>query len=123
ATLQRITRAYGEKVKALRAFLESARGKLFVVFDEAHHAPAPSYRKLLEAQRAEQGATLLGLTATPTYTNESKRGWLRTLFPQGVLASARATDLIAEGILSRPHFESYPTSVKPDSAERDYQKW
>lgn len=123
ATLQTVTRAYGEKVEALLRFLESAGGKLFVVFDEAHHAPAPSYRRLLEALRAEHGATLLGLTATPTYTNESKRGWLRTLFPQGVLASARATDLIAEGILARPHFEPYPTSVKPDFAERDYQKW
>ncbi len=32
-------------------FLDSANGKLFVVFDEAHHAAAPSYRRLIENLR------------------------------------------------------------------------
>jgi superfamily II DNA or RNA helicase len=32
-------------------WLDAANGKLFVVFDEAHHAPAPSYRKLLLSLR------------------------------------------------------------------------
>jgi hypothetical protein len=30
-----------------------------VVFDEAHHAPAPSYRKLIEAQQLERRLSAL----------------------------------------------------------------
>ncbi len=123
ATLQTVTHAHREKHASLLKFLASANGKLIVVFDEAHHSPAPSYRKLLEALRADHGATLLGLTATPTYSNESKRGWLAKLFPQGVIAQARATDLIMAEILARPKFHPHTTSVKPEFNERDYQKW
>jgi superfamily II DNA or RNA helicase len=47
-TLQTITRAYSDSQQhALKAFLASAKGKIVVVFDEAHHSPAPSYRKLI----------------------------------------------------------------------------
>lgn len=123
ATLQTITHANREKLATLQTFLAAAKGKLFVVFDEAHHAPAPSYRKLLEALRTNHGATLLGLTATPTYSNEAKRGWLSNLFPQEILAQAKATDLMASGVLAKPHFESHPTSITPDFDEREYQKW
>ena len=52
----------------LKEFLKSANGKLFVVFDEAHHAPAPSYRNLILSLRKQfPEMYLLGLTATPTY--------------------------------------------------------
>ena len=93
ATLQTVTTAYRQRLDQLRAFIDSARGKLFVVFDEAHHAPAPSYRKLLQELRQE-GAKALGLTATPTYSDETKQGWLKKLFPQGILAQAKVSDLI-----------------------------
>lgn len=122
ATLQTITNAHREELEPLFAFLEAAGRKLFIVFDEAHHSPAPSYRRLLLALR-EKGAPVLGLTATPTYSDETKKGWLKKLFPQGILAQARASDLIAAGILARPHFERAPTSVVPDFDEADYQKW
>ncbi len=46
ATLQTISKAHKERHRALEGFLKSANKKLFVIFDEAHHAPAPSYRKL-----------------------------------------------------------------------------
>jgi superfamily II DNA or RNA helicase len=80
ATLQTITKAYKEDHTALRDFIESAKGKLFVVFDEAHHAPAPSYRRLILnlRDRCDQ-MYLLGLTATPVYTDERKEGWLSKL--------------------------------------------
>lgn len=122
ATLQTITNAHRERLDQLRAFIKSAGGKLFVVFDEAHHSPAPSYRKLLLDLR-EEGAPALGLTATPTYSDETKKGWLKKLFPQGILAQARASDLIAQGILARPHFERAQTSIVPKFDEPDYQKW
>ena len=63
-------------------FLESAGEKLFVVFDEAHHSPAPSYRNLILGLREKFSQMyLLGLTATPTYSDENKKGWLKELFP------------------------------------------
>lgn len=122
ATLQTITNAHREGLDQLLAFIKSAKGKLFIVFDEAHHSPAPSYRKLLLDLR-EVGAPVLGLTATPTYSDESKKGWLKKLFPQGFLYQARAGDLIAQGILAKPHFERAETSIVPKFDEPDYQKW
>jgi ATP-dependent helicase IRC3 len=122
ATLQTVTTAHREKLAQLRDFIDSADGKLFVVFDEAHHAPAPSYRKLLLDLR-EDGAPALGLTATPTYTDETKKGWLKKLFPQGILGQAKVSDLIAQQILAKPHFERAPTSCKPDFDDAEYQKW
>ncbi len=119
ATLQTITNAHRERLDQLRIFIESAKGKLFVVFDEAHHSPAPSYRKLL----VELGAPALGLTATPTYSDESKKGWLKKLFPQGILAQARAGELMAQEILAHPHFERMDTAIVPQFDEPDYQKW
>lgn len=122
ATLQTITNAHREKLATLQKFIEAADGKLFVIFDEAHHSPAPSYRKLMLDLRAG-GASALGLTATPTYSDETKKGWLKKIFPQGILAQARAADLMAQGILARPHFERAATTVVPDFDETDYQKW
>lgn len=123
ATLQTVTGAYREKLVPLRQFLDSASGRLFVVFDEAHHAPAPSFRKLMMNLRAEEKAPILGLTATPTYSNEAKKGWLKKVFPQGILARPKVSNLIAQGVLAKPHFERVPTSVVPDFDEADYQKW
>ena len=122
ATLQTITHAFEGQLAALRRFIVAARGKLFVVFDEAHHSPAPSYRKLLLSLR-DEGAAVLGLTATPTYSDESKRGWLAKLFPQGILFQARAGELIAAGVLAKPHFEQAPTAFTPTFDDREYQKW
>ncbi len=71
---------------AWHAFLESCNGKLFVVFDEAHHSPAPTYRRFIQSLRQKCGQMrLLGLTATPYYSDETKAGWLRELFPQDIL--------------------------------------
>lgn len=122
ATLQTVTNAHRERLSQLEDFIKSSKGKLFIVFDEAHHSPAPSYRKLLLDLR-ELGSPALGLTATPTYSDETKKGWLKKLFPQGILAQAKASDLIAQGVLARPHFERATTSVAPKFDEPDYQKW
>jgi len=122
ATLQTITNAHREELAQFSDFVAAAHGKLFVVFDEAHHSPAPSYRKLLLDLRAK-GAPALGLTATPTYSDESKRGWLKKIFPQGILAQARVGDLIAQEILAQPVFERPRTSITPKFDEPDYQKW
>ena len=103
ATLQTLTRAYQRKQPKLEAFFKSANDKLFVVFDEAHHSPSPTYRQLIIAlQERFPKMYLLGLTATPTYSNQYKYGWLEKLFPQLILYQVTAQQLIADGILSKP---------------------
>jgi superfamily II DNA or RNA helicase len=124
ATLQTVVAAYLRGHDKLTAFLKSSEGKLVVVFDEAHHAPAPSYCKLIERLRNDYpGLYLLGLTATPTYSDERRQGWLKKLFPQDVLHSVSRSRLIAMGVLSRPHFENRRTDVTVELEEADYQRW
>ena len=77
-----------------------------------HHAPAPSYRKMLTALRSEYAPILLlGLTATPIYSDPRKQGWLRELFPQGIIHQSMAKDLLANKILAQPIFEKVATEV------------
>ncbi|NJN66172.1 MAG: DEAD/DEAH box helicase family protein [Chloroflexaceae bacterium] len=123
-TLQTVIRAYWQEHPTIKAWLESARGKLFIVFDEAHHSPAPGYRTFVNALRQQYpGLSLLGLTATPTYTDSKKQGWLSRLFPQGIIHQEKITDLIANRILAQPVLEQYPTEFHPEFDEREYQKW
>ena len=123
-SLQTVCNAVTNRHPAFDGFLDSAEGKLFVVFDEAHHSPAPSYRRMLQALRDRcPRMSLLGLTATPTYTDESKRGWLTKLFPQGVIHQAQAHELMAAGVLARPVFEEAPTEFDAGFDEQDYDDW
>jgi ATP-dependent helicase IRC3 len=124
ATLQTITKAYNERHPALEEFLKSADGKLFIVFDEAHHAPAPSYRKLVKDLRERfPKMYLLGLTATPFYSDEKLQGWLSNLFPQGFPDVVTPRELMAQRILAEPITEQYDTGITPDFDETEYQKW
>lgn len=124
ATLQTVVRAYSENHFALKSFIDSARGKLLVVFDEAHHAPAPSYRKLLTSLRdRSENMYLLGLTATPLYSDENLQGWLNKLFQQGILYQVTPQYLMAQGILAKPLPEQQKTSFTPNFDLREYQKW
>jgi superfamily II DNA or RNA helicase len=128
-TLQTLRGAYNRQDTQLEPFLNSAGDKLFVVFDEAHHSPAYSYRKLMLdlRKRFSNKMWLLGLTATPTYTDESRRGWLRELFPQEVIYPKNAEGfidrLIGDGILAKPKFEEHPTNLEVEFDERKYKEW
>ncbi|MDQ3813062.1 MAG: DEAD/DEAH box helicase family protein, partial [Armatimonadota bacterium] len=107
-TLQTLTQAYKLKHPSLTNFLKAAGDKLLVVFDEAHHSPAPSYRDLIiQLRKSHSQMYLLGLTATPTYTDETKKGWLKKLFPQGILYQVSAQNLMGAGILAKPISEEY----------------
>ena len=124
-TLQSIGKAMGGPAHpSLEAFLSAAGEKLFVVFDEAHHSPARSYRNLIFGLRERfREMYLLGLTATPTYGDESKRGWLKKVFPQGIIHQVRAESLLAAQVLARPIFEAPTTAYEPVFDDRDYQVW
>lgn len=124
ATLQTITRAYANSHPSLLAWLDAAGDRLAIVFDEAHHAPAYSYRNLLLKLRERQrGLYLLGLTATPVYGGEGQGGWLARLFPDGILFQTTAQKLMAAGVLAQPVFEEYATNVTVQFDEREYKKW
>ncbi|GGN43310.1 DEAD/DEAH box helicase family protein [Deinococcus daejeonensis] len=125
-TLQTLARALDAQVHpGLQAFLRSAgQTGLTIVFDECHHAPAPSFRRLIEQLRTHvPGLTLLGLTATPTYTNDQQQGHLGRLFPQGIRYQANMQDLMLAGILARPIVEEPVTNVQPDFTEHDFRQW
>jgi ATP-dependent helicase IRC3 len=124
ASLQTARNAVSNKHEALDKFLDASEGKLLVAFDEAHHSPAPSYRQLILSLRDRcPEMRLLGLTATPTYGDEKKAGWLLRLFPQGIVYQAEPNKLMAAGILSRPIFEESNTLIQPDFEDREYQTW
>ncbi len=99
---------------------EGNKSGLFIVLDEAHHAPAHGCRHLLIGSDESspglrtivRGANLLGLTATPTYSDESRKGWLGKIFETGIIFQADKARLTAEGILSRPNFIPRPTGNK-----------
>ena len=77
-----------------------ASRRCFAVLDEAHHAPAPSSRGLLES--LPEDGRLVGLTGTPTRTDPHERPLLARLFKDGILYRAEAEVLIERGILARP---------------------
>ena len=104
-------------------FLESAGEKLFVIFDEAHHSPAPTYRKLVvELRNKFSQMYLLGLTATPTYNDESKKGWLKKLFPDDIIYQVTLNNLMAQRIIAKPLFENANTQFEPDFDDRRISK-
>lgn len=76
--------------------------KLFVVIDEAHHAPAKTYRDIIRQLERQKKFRVLGLTATPTRTAEDERSELSRLFGNRVLYQVDLRRLIERGTLSRP---------------------
>ena len=106
---------------AFRKFVESCREtELFVVIDEAHHAPAYGCRNLLIGTKDTKlglrgllpNVHFLGLTATPTYSEESRRGWLWKIFENRIIYEANKNTLITQKILARPNYIETATKVE-----------
>lgn len=76
--------------------------RLFVVIDEAHHAPAKSYRDLIIELQESRTWSVLGLTATPTRTAQHERPELNRLFGGRIIAQVEMARLIEQKILARP---------------------
>ncbi len=88
------------------------RGRICMVIDEAHHATAGEYRKVLGVLKESGGNfRLLGLTATPFRTAEKEQGLLKKQFPDDILYKIDLRTLIERGILSEPIFRSIQTQV------------
>lgn len=89
---------------------------LFVVVDEAHHAPAPGYAALLRTLKG-WGCPLLGLTATPVRTDKDDEKRLAALFDRNVIYQVTRRELTERGILAAPVFETVKTKV---NLEKDF---
>lgn len=60
--------------KRLRELVPDPSAWTLTVIDEAHHAPANTYRKLIEHMQGNPSHRLLGVTATPDRTDETAMG-------------------------------------------------
>ncbi|MEK5233840.1 DEAD/DEAH box helicase [Lysinibacillus sp. FSL K6-0232] len=95
---------------------------VFLVIDEAHHATAKTYRKIIEVidKRAER-FRILGLTATPFRTVEEEKGLLKKIFKDDIIYQVALRTLISRGILAKPIFKELKTyiSMRAELSEKD----
>lgn len=99
----------------LSYYLNWAKGKdkreerrLLLVIDEAHHAAANSYRRIINAiKRNIPHLDVLGLTATPYRTDKRESGSLKRIFHTGggIVYSVDKNQLYREQILAVPIYE------------------
>jgi len=112
----------------------SKKTGLFLVLDEAHHAPAYGCRNLLIGGSKDKSgirdivpnSSFLGLTATPTYNDERRRGWLFEIFnteifdKKGIIYEADKADLTKQGILAHPEYIQKNTGEEFEVDDRLY---
>ncbi len=126
----------GNKVKTAfeKYIINSKNSGLFLVLDEAHHAPAYGCRNLLIGGSKDKigirdvlpSVSFLGLTATPTYNDESRRGWLFNIFnteifdKKGIIFEVEKEGLIKQGILATPKFIQKNTGKEYVVDDRNY---
>lgn len=98
-------------LQSLDQWLEG-ENELFLVIDEAHHATARSYRRIIEYVKSQiSHVKMLGLTATPFRTSEQEKGLLGQIFTDDIAYKVDLDTLIKRGILSTPICESCDTDV------------
>ena len=91
-------------------WIKNNHDEIFLVIDEAHHATAKTYRRLInQVNEKVKAFKMLGLTATPFRTAESEKGHLKKVFPDDVIYQIDLRTLINRGILSEPIFKEIKT--------------
>ena len=99
--------------------------KLIIVVDEAHHAVASNYQKVIKRMTTlNSNRVLLGLTATPTRMQESQKIRLLKMFNadtniknnigvkgKGYVYEVTLKQLLASGFLANPKYISVPTDI------------
>ncbi|MDO4926762.1 MAG: DEAD/DEAH box helicase [Turicibacter sp.] len=114
-----------KNIKQLNRWLKQEK-ELYVVVDEAHHASAPTYEKILNYLKEKvPNLKLLGLTATP-FRSDARH--LSDIFPDDIAYKVDLTDLIKRGILSLPHFEECQTDLvlnltKEEQQRLEFEDW
>ncbi|MFC7865540.1 DEAD/DEAH box helicase [Streptomyces murinus] len=118
----------GAAAKSVPGFLDQlALRTTLTVFDEAHQAVAPTYRRVVEALTLRSDSSLLGLTATPgrTWADISEDEKLADFFArQKVMLEIDGYDnpvtaLIEEGYLARPDFRTVAADSGMKLSARD----
>lgn len=85
---------------------------VYLIIDEAHHATAKSYRRIIDyVKDSASNLKLLGLTATPFRTSEKEKGLLGKIFTDDILYQIDLLTLMKKGILSKPVPESCETNI------------
>ncbi len=100
----------------IEMFLDESEHGVFVIVDEAHHAAAPGYARLLRRLK-EGGCKLLGLTATPVRGDDEDQRRLAALFDESIVYQINRQELIDKFILAVPSFETVKTRVE---VEREF---
>lgn len=86
---------------------------IYLVIDEAHHAVAKSYKKIIQyAADKTKSMKLLGLTATPFRTSDDEQGALKQIFTDDIVYKTDLEALIKKGILATPVFDEYKTDIQ-----------
>ena len=98
----------------LKTWVYPNRNEIFVVVDEAHHAGAKSYFRLLKQLDNANDKTfrLLGLTATPFRTAKSEKALLLKVFPDDIIYGVDLRTLVSRGILADPIFRELKTPLE-----------
>lgn len=101
----------------------AGKRKVIVVVDEAHHAVAANYQKVLNRVKSlNPNMVLLGLTATPVRMNEYEQQRLLRLFNvdrniamqkgrHGYVYEVTLKQLLKSGFLAKPHYEKIDTQI------------
>ena len=106
----------------LKAWLKA--NNVVVVFDEAHHSVAPSWRAALEIAADVTGDAVIGLTATPKRMSDSQTTLLGRLYgapgsemAEAIISEIEVDRLVEEGVLAKPVLHTINTGVDIDEAE------
>lgn len=87
--------------------------EIYLVIDEAHHAVAKSYKKIIQyVADHTKSMKLLGLTATPFRTSEDEQGALKQVFTDDIVYKTDLDALIKKGILATPVFKKWNTNLQ-----------
>lgn len=87
--------------------------EIYLVIDEAHHAVAESYKKIIQyVADHTKSMKLLGLTATPFRTSEDEQGALKQVFTDDIVYKTDLDTLIKKGILATPTFIDCNTNIQ-----------
>ncbi len=87
--------------------------EIYLVIDEAHHAVAKSYKRIIHyVSEHTKSMKLLGLTATPFRTSEDEQGALKQVFTDDIVYKTDLDALIKKGILATPIFKPCDTKIQ-----------
>ena len=87
--------------------------EIYLVIDEAHHAVAKSYKKIIQyVADHTKSMRLLGLTSTPFRTSEDEQGALKQVFTDDIVYKTDLDTLIKKGILATPTFIDCNTNIQ-----------